>query len=229
MDSARPRALLTPEDARVLRARIRESSDPTPGLVLHAFITRAWQALDYEDWSAFCRDVLPFHDDGRALSTRPAPLPTAHPTADGEGRPPSVDATGRDGLRPARIVTGSFDVNAAPGAPLDDADGVVLTRTTIDKRFRGPLDATGCVHMTSARTPVADSAGYVAVERITGTLDGRAGSFVTLHTGVVERGQQSLTVAILPDSGTGELTGISGQMGIDVLDGRHHYTLTYDL
>lgn len=230
MDSARRRALVTPDDARLLRARIKDSPDAAPGLVLHAFITRAWQALDYADWSAFCRDVLPFQHGERASSLRPALHPLPRRTLDGEGPLPlSGDATGRGRLRPVRTVTGTFDVSVNPQPPLDDTDGVVLARTTVDKRFTGPLDATGCVHMTSARTPVADSAGYVAVERITGALDGRAGSFVALHTGVMQRGEQSLTIVIVPDSGTGELTGISGQMGIDIVDGRHHYTLTYEL
>lgn len=126
-------------------------------------------------------------------------------------------------------VTGSFDVTSTPEPPFDTANGVVLGRMLIDKQFRGPLEATGTVHMTYARTAVETSAGYVAVERITGTLEGRQGSFVVLHTGVTRGDEQDLTIAIVPDSGTGDLAGISGAMSIDVLDEGHRYTLTFAL
>ncbi|MDB4945979.1 MAG: hypothetical protein JWP97_5513 [Labilithrix sp.] len=113
--------------------------------------------------------------------------------------------------------------------PYDDTDGVSLGRARFDKRFAGPLEATSHVEMLGARTPVAGSAGYVALERITGELVGKRGSFTVLHTGLMNRGKPSLAVVIVPDSGTGELAGIVGTMNIVVKDGKHTYDLDYEL
>ena len=127
------------------------------------------------------------------------------------------------------IATGPFDVQRTAEPPYHSEDGVVLARSHFDKRFHGPLDATGSVEMIAAGTGVRGSAGYVAVEHIRGTLDGRAGGFVLMHTGVMNRGAPSLTVTVVPDSGTGELTGLRGQMAIDITDGKHLYRLDYTL
>jgi hypothetical protein len=126
-------------------------------------------------------------------------------------------------------AAGTFDITSHPEPPFDTEDGVLLGRMTFDKVFHGSLEGTGTVHMTYARTPVETSAGYVAVERITGALDGRRGSFVVLHTGLTSDGDQSLTVTVVPDSGTAELTGIAGSMTIDNVDGDHSWTMSYDL
>jgi uncharacterized protein DUF3224 len=83
--------------------------------------------------------------------------------------------------------------------------------------------------MTYVRTPVETSAGYVAIERITAVLDGRQGSFVLLHVGMAHNGESSLEVSVVPDSGTGELTGITGSMAISEIAGDHHYRLDYQL
>lgn len=210
---------------------MRDADDPTPALVLHAFITRAWEVLDYADWAAFCSDVIPFQAAGRGSPAGPTlrPMPPSPMLVPQGPLSRTTAGTSHGRLRPVRTVSGTFDVSVTPEPSLDEADGVVLARMTIDKRFHGPLDGVGCVHMTSARTPVAESAGYVAVEKIDGTLEGRRGSFVALHTGVMERGEQSLSITIVPDSGTGQLQGISGRMAVDIVDGRHHYTLTYEV
>lgn len=123
------------------------------------------------------------------------------------------------------IVKGTFEITRESEPPYDDADGVALSRARFAKTFAGPLQATSTVEMLAARTPEATSAGYVALERITGTVDGRRGSFVVLHRGVLDRGERSLEITIVPDSGTGELAGIRGTMDIQIVDGQHHYEL----
>lgn len=124
-------------------------------------------------------------------------------------------------------ASGSFDVTMSPEAPTHSGDGVTLGRVVINKVFRGDLAASGRADMVSALTSVKGSAGYVAIERVVGTLHGRAGSFVLQHSGTMTRGQASLTVSVVPDSGTGALEGIAGQMTIDIVDGKHLYTFDY--
>jgi hypothetical protein len=126
-------------------------------------------------------------------------------------------------------ATGPFEVTMHPQPPYDNLDGVSLGRITINKRFHGDLDGTSVVEMLSAMTNVKGSAGYVAIERVVGTLKGRVGSFVLQHSGTMNRGEANLTVSIVPDSGTGELRSIAGTLKIDVVDGKHAYTLDYSL
>lgn len=126
-------------------------------------------------------------------------------------------------------TTGTFEITAHPEPPYDTVDGVTLGRTSFEKRFSGPLTATSTVHMLAARTPTPGSAGYVALERITGTLDGRAGSFAVVHLGLMARGEPTLTLQIVPDSGTGALAGIAGTMAIRIVDGKHHYSIDWTL
>ena len=124
---------------------------------------------------------------------------------------------------------GTFDVTIAP-APADDyADGATLGRMTLDKRFHGDLDATSRGQMLTALTPVKGSAGYVAIERVTGTLDGRRGTFVFQHSGIMERGAQRLTLTVVPDSGTDALTGLAGAMTIQIASGVHASAFEYTL
>jgi hypothetical protein len=127
------------------------------------------------------------------------------------------------------IAKGSFAVKMTPEAPYDVVDGVALARATFDKTFEGPLTATSKVAFLSARTTVETSAGYVAVERIDGTLEGKKGTFVALHTGLMNRGTPSLTITIVPDSGTGALAGIAGRMDVKIVEGKHFYELEYEL
>jgi len=126
-----------------------------------------------------------------------------------------------------RLATGTFAVKLVPQPPDDYADGRALGRMTIDKTFSGDLAATSRGQMLSAMGGVGGSAGYVAVERVEGTLAGRAGSFVLQHSGTMDRGKARLTVTVVPDSGTGELTGLSGTMTIDVGGGEHKYSFAY--
>jgi hypothetical protein len=83
--------------------------------------------------------------------------------------------------------------------------------------------------MLTAMTPVKGSAGYVAIEKVTGTLHGRTGSFVFQHTGTMDHGAQSLSITVVPDSGTGALTGISGTFRLTIVDGQHLYEFEYEL
>ena len=127
-------------------------------------------------------------------------------------------------------ASGTFEVKIAPLDPPDEAgDGNQLGRLSIDKVIHGDLEATTRGQMLSARTTIADSAGYVAIERVTGTLQGRAGSFVLQHSGRMERGAQSLAITVVPDSGTGELLGLAGEFHLRIEAGQHFYTLEYTL
>jgi hypothetical protein len=123
---------------------------------------------------------------------------------------------------------GTFDVTMTPQSS-NTHDGITEARMLLEKRYQGHLEAQGSGTMLSTMTTVKGSAGYVAMERVTGTLHGRRGSFVLQHSGVMTRGAQSLTVVIVPDSGTGELTGISGTCGITVAGGVHSYELHYSV
>jgi hypothetical protein len=126
-------------------------------------------------------------------------------------------------------ATGPFDVKLTPQPADDYADGKSLSRLTIDKEFHGDLEATSRGQMLSAMGSVKGSAGYVAIERVTGTLAGRRGSFVLQHDGSMNRGAPTLIITVVPDSGTDELTGLAGTMSIDITNGKHSYTLDYTL
>lgn len=125
------------------------------------------------------------------------------------------------------LARGTFSVEMNPQAEPGVADGVSLGRMSLDKRFEGDLVATGKGEMLSALTPTKGSAGYVAIERVTGTLRGRSGSFVFQHSGVMDRGTQQLSITVVPDSGTGALAGISGVFRINIADGKHFYEFEY--
>ncbi len=120
---------------------------------------------------------------------------------------------------------GTFDVKMAP--PADDTADV--GRMTLDKTFHGDLEASSIGQMIAVRTPTEGSAGYVAMERVTGTLDGKKGSFALQHFGTMNRGKQHLRIEIVPDSGTDGLAGISGTLDIIIEKGAHSYVLYYTL
>jgi Protein of unknown function (DUF3224) len=123
---------------------------------------------------------------------------------------------------------GTFEVKLLPLADAH-AEAAGLGRMSIDKQFHGDLDASSQGQMTSAMSSVKGSAGYVAMERVSGTLAGRKGSFVLQHNGTMNRGTPTLTVTVVPDSGTGELEGLSGALTIIVADGKHSYDFEYSL
>jgi hypothetical protein len=125
-------------------------------------------------------------------------------------------------------ASGTFDITMAP-----QDDGAVahpaIGRMSIDKTFAGDLEGSSKGQLLSAGTEVEGSAAYVAIEIVTGTLGGRKGGFALQHQGVMTRGSGQLTVSVVPDSGTDELTGLSGSMTIDVVDGKHVYGFDYTL
>jgi len=126
-------------------------------------------------------------------------------------------------------ATGAFEVSTKPLDPPDERDGTAVARMALDKQYRGDLDAVGHGQMLTAMTATKDSAGYVAIERVTGALRGRAGGFVLQHTGTMTHGTQKLSIAVVPDSGSGALAGLSGTLGISVVDGQHYYDFEYSL
>jgi hypothetical protein len=128
-----------------------------------------------------------------------------------------------------RRVSGPFEVKLVPQPADDFADAVTLGRMTIDKQFHGALEATSKGQMLTGMGAVKGSAGYVAIERVTGTLEGQAGSFILQHSGTMDRGAQQLTLTVVPDSGTDALVGLRGSMAIDISNGKHAYDFTYTL
>jgi hypothetical protein len=125
----------------------------------------------------------------------------------------------------SRRATGTFTTTFEP-LPADDE---TLGHMRVHKTIEGDLTGTGRAEMLSVGTPVEGSAGYVAIDRITGTLHGRSGSFVLQHFGLMDRGSGTLTVRVVPDSGTDELTGITGTFEIDNSSGEHRYVFDYDI
>ena len=123
-------------------------------------------------------------------------------------------------------ASGTFQVKLTPQVTEGDAR---LGRLSIDKQFQGDLEATSKGEMLTGGTVVKGSAGYVAMELVTGKLHDRSGSFILQHTGTMDRGKPSLSVTVVPDSGTDELTGLTGKMAINIADGKHSYELQYTL
>lgn len=124
-------------------------------------------------------------------------------------------------------ATGPFDVKTIPAE--DKSDDPLLGRTMLDKQYHGDLDATAKGQMLTAITAVKGSAAYVAIEKVTGTLHGRSGSFVLQHSGTMTQGAPQLTITVVPDSGTGQLAGIAGKMTINIAAGKHSYDFEYTL
>jgi hypothetical protein len=126
-------------------------------------------------------------------------------------------------------ATGTFTVKTDPQPPDEKAGGAALGRLLLDKQFHGDLEATSKGTMLAAGTAVKGSAGYVAIELVTGTLNGHTGTFVLQHTGTMTRGVPQLSITVVPDSGTGQLVGLTGKMTIIIADGKHSYDFEYTL
>ena len=126
-------------------------------------------------------------------------------------------------------ASGTFDVKLSPLTTSDTTEGSPLARMSIDKQLHGDLDATSKGEMLAAGTAVKGSAGYVAIERVTGTLHGRTGSFVLQHSATMTRNTPELSITVVPDSGTGELVGLAGKMMITITNGNHFYEFEYTL
>ena len=132
------------------------------------------------------------------------------------------------GTTMSATAKGSFDVKTTP-QPAAEADDTGIARLLLDKQFHGDLDAVSKGQMLAAGTASKGSAGYVAIEKVTGTLSGRKGSFILQHTGTMNKGVPALNVSVVPDSGTDQLTGLSGTMNIIIANGAHSYEFAYSL
>jgi hypothetical protein len=142
---------------------------------------------------------------------------------------PSIHTQTINGATAMTHATGTFEVKTEPQPPEDKAGGAAIGRLLLDKHFHGDLEATSKGTMLAAGTAVKGSAGYVAIEVVTGTLHGHTGTFVLQHTGTMTRGTPQLTITVVPDSGTGQLLGLTGKMTINIADGKHSYNFEYTL
>jgi hypothetical protein len=126
-------------------------------------------------------------------------------------------------------ATGTFDVKVVPQGLPDTVEGIALGRMSIDKQFHGDLDAISKGEMLTSGLESNGSRAYVAIERVVGTLKGQSGSFALMHQGTMNREGQHLTVTVVPDSGTGHLTGLTGTMTITIVEKKHLYDFTYSM
>jgi hypothetical protein len=121
-----------------------------------------------------------------------------------------------------------FEVKMSPQKDKKVGDPTVV-RMALDKQFHGDLSAASKGQMLAVSTDTGGSAGYVAMERVSGALDGRNGTFALQHSGTMRRGTPQLEITVVPDSGTGELAGLDGRMTINIVDGKHYYEFDYTL
>jgi hypothetical protein len=124
---------------------------------------------------------------------------------------------------------GTFEEKMAPQTPDDKSAGATVGRYSLDKQFHGDIEGTSKGEMLAVGTAVKGSAGYVAMEQVTATLNGRTGTFALQHSGTMTRGAPQLIVTVVPDSGTGQLSGLSGKMTINIVDGKHLYEFDYSI
>jgi hypothetical protein len=124
---------------------------------------------------------------------------------------------------------GTFEVKITSQPAQDGVGDPGIGRMALDKQFHGDLDAIGKGQMLAAGTDVSGSAGYVALDRVSGTLHGRSGTFALQHSGTMARGTPQLSITVIPDSGTGELLGLAGTLAITITDGQHFYDFEYTL
>jgi hypothetical protein len=124
-------------------------------------------------------------------------------------------------------ASGTFEVKLVPQD--DKSEDATPGRMIIDKQFQGDLEGVSHGQMLTALTSVEGSAGYVAIERVSGTLHGRSGSFTLQHSSLMRRGEPQQNIIVVPDSGTGQLAGLSGRMTIKIADGKHSYDFEYTI
>jgi hypothetical protein len=150
---------------------------------------------------------------------------SAHTQANAQGL-----ATASKGDLVTNHAAGTFEVKVTPAPATDDKAGdAAIGRFLLDKQFQGDLEGTSRGEMLGASTSVKGSAGYVAMEHFSGTLKGRKGTFILQHTGTMAHGALQMTVTVVPDSGTDQLTGIAGAMTIKIVEGKHSYDFEYTL
>jgi len=148
---------------------------------------------------------------------------------------PQATAAGQQNSPPKEApimkhARGTFEVKMNPQKPDNkEAEGANFGRMSSHKQFHGELEGTSLGEMLGATTEIKGSAGYVALERVTGTIDGKTGTFVLQHSGTMTRGALELRVTVVPDSGTGELAGIAGRMDIKIDGAKHFYDFEYTI
>ena len=128
-----------------------------------------------------------------------------------------------------KLATGTFEVKLTPLPVGEQMAGPEIGRMGIDKQYHGDLEGAGKGEMLSAMGTVKGSGAYVAIEKVSGTLGGRKGTFVLQHSGAMRGGVPDLKISVAPDSGTGELKGLTGKMNIIIADGKHSYEFEYTL
>jgi len=146
----------------------------------------------------------------------------------------AVNAQAPDTVKKEATVTknavGTFEVKLTPQPLADTSGGAKFVRMSGDKKFSGDLEATGKGEMLAVGTGApGSSGGYVAIEWVNGTLNGKKGSFILQHSGTMTRGTQHMVITVVPESGTDELKGLSGRMTINIADGKHSYLFEYTL
>jgi hypothetical protein len=142
----------------------------------------------------------------------------------------AVAAKAMKGAAMTSHASGTFEVKLKPLPADEKVEGLTVGRMAVDKQFKGDLEGTSKGEMMTAETSVEGSAGYVAIERVDGTLRGRKGTFVLLHQGTMKQGGDfKLTITVVPDSGTGQLVGLTGTMAIVITAGKHSYEFDYTL
>jgi hypothetical protein len=141
----------------------------------------------------------------------------------------SVRNAGQKGAGVTTQAKGTFEVKVVQQAAEEKVGDPTVGRMSIDKQFHGDLEGTSKGQMLAAMTEVKGSAGYVAMERVSGTLHGHTGTFALQHSGTMNRGVPQLSVTVVPDSGTGQLAGLMGKMEIIITEGKHSYEFDYTL
>ena len=142
---------------------------------------------------------------------------------------PQASSSRTQEVRLTRRASGPFDVKVTPETLSDKSADATLGRMSITKQFHGDLEATSKGEMLTVSTSVKGSAVYVAVEHVTGVLQGRKGSFSLHHTGIMNRGNPELKITVVPDSGTEQLVGLTGTMAVKIDNGKHSYEFDYSL
>ena len=145
------------------------------------------------------------------------------------GQPARAPGENQKGAVVTTRARGMFDVQLTPPMAAGSADGAVIGKMSIDKKFHGDLEGSSKGEMLTAGTAVKDSGGYVAIEWVTATLRGRSGTFALQHSGTMTRGAPKLTITVVPDSGTDQLVGLAGKLAIQIADGNHSYDFEYTL
>jgi len=141
----------------------------------------------------------------------------------------SIGVVAAQGAIVTEHASGTFEVKLAPSGEADKAEGSTLGSYSLDKEYHGDLEAIAKGTMLTAGTDVKGSAGYVAIERVTGTLKGHKGSFVLQHNGTLTRGAPQQNIIVVPDSGAGGLVGLTGKLTVIIESGKHSYEFDYSL